>query len=166
MDNENYSDELIGAILKATKTIAVVGASPERNRPSYSVMQFLQKRGFRIVPVNPRAVGETILGEKVYASLADIPFPVDMVDIFRTSDAAGQVTDEAIAIKAKSVWMQLGVRNPAAAARAPHRHPAARRALPRQARRTGANPRNRPRGARGARLVLLARQRPRTQKRN
>ncbi len=118
MQDENYKDEDIARILKATKTIAVVGASPERNRPSYSVMQFLQKRGFRIIPVNPRAAGETILGEKVYASLADIPFPVDMVDIFRTSDAAGQVADEAIAIKAKCVWMQLGVRNPPAAARA------------------------------------------------
>ena len=118
MENEIYSDELIGNILKATRTIAVVGGSPERNRPSYSVMQFLQKRGFRIVPVNPRATGETILGEKVYATLADIPFPVDMVDIFRTSDAAGQISDEAIAIKAKFVWMQLGVRDPAAAARA------------------------------------------------
>ncbi|MFZ5913693.1 MAG: CoA-binding protein [Pseudomonadota bacterium] len=118
MENEQYSDEKLSKILKATKTIAVVGASPEPNRPSYSVMQFLQKRGFRIVPVNPRATGQTILGEKVYASLAEIPFPVDMVDVFRASDAAGQVTDEAIAIKAKCVWMQLGVRNPAAAARA------------------------------------------------
>ncbi|HEX4889118.1 MAG TPA: CoA-binding protein [Alphaproteobacteria bacterium] len=118
MHDENYRDEDLAKILKATKTIAVVGGSPERNRPSYSVMQFLQKRGFRIVPVNPRAAGETILGEKVYASLADIPFPIDMVDIFRTSDAAGQVSDEAIAVKAKFVWMQLGVHNDAAAARA------------------------------------------------
>lgn len=118
MHDENYRDEDLAKILKATKTIAVVGGSPERNRPSYSVMQFLQKRGFRIVPVNPRAAGETILGEKVYASLADIPFPIDMVDIFRTSDAAGQVSDEAITVKAKFVWMQLGVRNDAAAARA------------------------------------------------
>lgn len=118
MNTESYDDSDIARILKATKTIAVVGGSPERNRPSYSVMQFLQKRGFRIVPVNPRAADETILGEKVYGSLAEIPFPIDMVDIFRTSDAAGQVTDEAIAIGAKFVWMQLGVRNDAAAARA------------------------------------------------
>lgn len=118
MDTEKYNDADIGRILKAVKTIAVVGASPEVNRPSYSVMQFLQKRGFRIIPVNPRAAGQTILGEKVYNSLTEIPFPIDMVDIFRTSDAAGQVTDEAIAIGVKCVWMQLGVRNDAAAARA------------------------------------------------
>ncbi len=118
MTNAQYSDDYIARILKQTRTIAVVGASPERNRPSYSVMQFLQKRGFRIIPVNPRAVGGLILGEKVYDSLAGIPFPIDMVDIFRTSDAAGQVTDEAIAIGAKCVWMQLGVRNEAAAERA------------------------------------------------
>jgi predicted CoA-binding protein len=95
----------------------MVGASPQWNRPSYFVMKYLQGKRFRVIPVNPRAVGETILGETVYADLKDIPDPVDMVDIFRNSEAAGPIADEAIAIGAKVVWMQIGVRNAEAAAR-------------------------------------------------
>jgi predicted CoA-binding protein len=104
--------------LSGVKTIAMVGASPHWNRPSFFAMKYLQGKGFRVIPVNPRAVGETILGETVYADLKDIPDPVDMVDIFRNSAAAGPIADEAIAIGAKVVWMQIGVRNAEAAARA------------------------------------------------
>jgi predicted CoA-binding protein len=118
MDHDRYSDAYLRAILGKVKTIAMVGASPNWNRPSYFAMKYLQGKGFRVIPVNPRAVGETILGEKVYGSLAELPEPVDMVDIFRNSEAAGPLTDEAIAIGAKIVWMQLTVRNDAAAAKA------------------------------------------------
>ena len=105
-------------VLTATKTIAVIGASDKAHRASYSVMQFLQNKGYRCIPVSPRLAGQTLLGEKVYASLADIPESVDMVDMFINSEAAGSLTDDAIAIGAKAVWMQLGVINEAAAERA------------------------------------------------
>jgi predicted CoA-binding protein len=113
-----YDDDYIRGILRRTRTIALVGASPNWNRPSYFVMKYLQRKNFRVIPVNPGAVGQEILGEPVVASLADIKEPVDLVDIFRNSEAAGAITDEAIAIGAKAVWMQIGVRNDAAAARA------------------------------------------------
>jgi predicted CoA-binding protein len=112
------TDETIVEILKSARTIAVVGASPKPERDSHRVMAYLQERGFRTIPVNPVSKEPEILGEKVYASLADIPEPVDMVDIFRRSEEAGQVTDEAIAIGAKAVWMQLGVVDHEAARRA------------------------------------------------
>src|SRR5277367_4680852 len=110
-----YSDATIRAILERVRMIALVGASPNWNRPSYFVMKYLQGKGYRVVPVNPAIVGKTLLGEKVYASLRDIPDPVDMVDVFRASDEAPGVVADAIAIGAKVVWMQLGVRNDAAA---------------------------------------------------
>ena len=113
-----YDDDFIRDILRNTHTIALVGASPNWNRPSYFVMKYLQRKNYRVIPVNPGAVGQEILGEPVVASLADITEPVDMVDIFRNSEAAGAITDEAIAVGAKSVWMQIGVRNDAAAERA------------------------------------------------
>jgi predicted CoA-binding protein len=112
------SDSLIDHIFKTVRTIAVVGFSNNPSRPSHYVSAFLQDRGYRIVPVNPGLEGQEILGETVYKDLASIPFAVDMVDIFRNSTDAGPVTDEAIAIGAKVVWMQLDVINEDAARRA------------------------------------------------
>jgi predicted CoA-binding protein len=118
IDHDAYTDDYVRGILRRVRTIAMVGASPHWNRPSYFAMKYLQHKGYRVIPVNPTAAGQTILGEKVYASLRDVPEPVDMVDVFRNSEAAGPITDEAIAIGAKVVWMQLGVRNDAAGRRA------------------------------------------------
>jgi len=116
--HDSYDDSYIKRILADTRTIAMVGASTNWNRPSYFAMKYLQTKGFRVIPVNPRSAGESLLGETVLAGLADIESPVDMVDIFRNSDAAGPITDEAIAIGAKIVWMQFTVVNPDAADRA------------------------------------------------
>jgi O-acetylhomoserine (thiol)-lyase len=110
-----YSDAKIRSILERAKTIAMVGASPNWNRPSYFVMKYLQGKGYRVIPVNPAIAGKTLLGEQAYASLGDIPDKVDMVDMFRTSEEAPGVVADAIAIGAKVVWMQLGVRNDSAA---------------------------------------------------
>jgi predicted CoA-binding protein len=118
MNHDTYPDAYLRDILTNVRTIAVVGASPRANRPSHRVMRFLQRHGYRAIPVNPFAAGDEILGERVYRSLADIEESVDMVDIFRRSEAAGEVVDEAIAIAATVVWMQLDVRDDAAAARA------------------------------------------------
>jgi predicted CoA-binding protein len=118
LDHESYPDDYLRGILESVRTIAVVGASPRRERPSHRVMAYLQRRGYRTIPVNPNAAGGTINGERCYASLAEVPEPIDMVDVFRRKEAAGGVVDEAIAIGAKVVWMQLGVRDDAAAVRA------------------------------------------------
>jgi predicted CoA-binding protein len=117
-----YLDSYLRDILTGVRTIAVVGASPRPQRPSHGVMRYLQRHGYRAIPVNPFACGPAsagaILGERCYASLAEIPEPIDMVDIFRRSEAAGAAVDEAIAAGVKVIWMQLGVRDDAAAARA------------------------------------------------
>src|SRR5690348_16943550 len=109
------SDEGIRDLLNSTKTIALVGASRETDRPSHAVMRYMIDRGYRVFPVNPNET--EILGMKVYKSLKEIPEPVDMVDIFRNSEAAGPICDEAIAIGAKSVWLQLRIINEEAAKR-------------------------------------------------
>ena len=118
MSHDTYTDEFLKDTLSRVRAIAVVGASANWNRPSFFVMKYLQAKGFRIIPVNPKEAGSTILGETVYASLAEIPHPVDMVEIFRSSEEAGPITDEAARLGAKVVWMQIGVRNDAAAKRA------------------------------------------------
>jgi predicted CoA-binding protein len=111
-------DEDIADLLTSARTIAVVGASDRPNRPSYGVMKFLQDWGYRTIPVNPQITGEHVLGEFVWRELAQIGEPIDLVDIFRNSEDAAAAVDEAIAIGAKAVWMQLGVINEAAAAKA------------------------------------------------
>lgn len=111
-------DEDIRELLTGIRTIAMVGASDRPDRPSYHVMEELQRHGYRVIPVNPQITGEHIHGEYVFRELAQIGEPIDMVDIFRRSEAAGEVVDAAIAAGAKAVWMQLGVVNEAAAARA------------------------------------------------
>ena len=118
MNHDDYPDAYLRGILDSARTIAIVGASPRPHRPSHGVMRFLQRRGYRCIPVNPFAAGRDILGERVYARLAEIAEPVDMVEIFRRSEMAGAAVDEAIAIGAKAVWMQLDVIDDAAAARA------------------------------------------------
>ena len=113
-----YSDAKIRSILQRVRTIALVGASGNWNRPSYFVMKYLQSKGYRVIPVNPGMAGQTLLGETVYAKLGDIPDQVDMVDVFRAADALPGIADEAIAIGAKVLWAQLGVRHDGAAAKA------------------------------------------------
>jgi predicted CoA-binding protein len=112
------SDQDIADLLANTRTIAIVGASDRPDRPSYGVMKFLQTRGYRVLPVNPQITGEHVHGEYVWRELAQIEEPIDMVDIFRRPMAAGEAVDEAIAVGAKSVWLQIGVINEEAAARA------------------------------------------------
>ena len=118
MDHDHYPDSYLRDILARTRRIALVGASPDPSRASNYVMQFLLERGYEVIPVNPTLSGEEIHGRIVVASLKDVPQPIDLVDVFRNSEAAGGVADEAIAVGARAIWMQLGVRNDAAAKRA------------------------------------------------
>jgi predicted CoA-binding protein len=118
MDHDNYPDSYIRGILNTVKTIAMVGVSPKESRPSYFAFKYLHERGYRMIPVNPGQVGHDLLGQKVYAKLADIPEPVDMVDIFRAPQFALGIVEEALALtpRPQVIWMQLGVRNEEAAA--------------------------------------------------
>jgi predicted CoA-binding protein len=122
MNHDSYSDPYIAGILGDAKTIAMVGASAATNRPSYFAMKYLLGKGYRVIPVNPGLAGQEILGQRVYSALAEVPGPVDIVDVFRNSSAALEVAREATALKdklgIKVLWMQLGVRNDEAAAEA------------------------------------------------
>ena len=120
MNHDSYAPDYIRGILQSVKTIALVGASANEVRPSYFVMKYLLDKGYDVIPVNPGLAGQTLLGQTVYAALKDITKPVDMVDIFRNSEAAGPITDEALSLspRPKVIWMQLSVRNDDAASRA------------------------------------------------
>jgi predicted CoA-binding protein len=118
MNHDAYSDGYVRGILNTVKTIAMVGASEKDNRPSYFAFKYLLDRGYRMIPVNPGHAGETMLGQKIYARLSDIPEPIDMVDIFRASKHALAIVQEALLLKPHPlvIWMQLGVRNDEAVA--------------------------------------------------
>jgi uncharacterized protein len=111
-------DEDIAELLQSARTIAMIGASDRPSRPSYGVMKFLQDRGYRVIPVNPQITGEHVHGEYVWRDLSQVGVPIDIVDIFRRPQAAGEAVDDAIAVGAKAVWMQIGVINAEAAQRA------------------------------------------------
>jgi hypothetical protein len=118
MNHDNYDDNYIRGILNTVKTIAMVGASEKENRPSYFAFKYLLERGYKMIPVNPGHAGEDMLGRRIYARLADIAEPVDMIDIFRGAQYAPAIVQEALALKTRPsvIWMQLGVRNDEAAA--------------------------------------------------
>jgi predicted CoA-binding protein len=120
MNHDQYPDSYIRGILNTTKTIAIVGVSPNTSRPSYFVFKYLLDRGYRMIPINPGHAGKEVHGQKIYAALADVPEPIDMVDVFRGSQYALPIVEEALALdpKPQVIWMQLTVRNDEAAARA------------------------------------------------
>src|SRR3982074_776911 len=117
IEHDNYPDSYIRGILNTVKTIAMVGISPKDVRPSYFAFKYLLERGYRMIPVNPGQAGHDILGQKVYAKLADIPELVDMVDIFRAAQFVPGIVQEALALNPRPqvIWMQLGIRNDEAA---------------------------------------------------
>jgi predicted CoA-binding protein len=118
MNHDHYDDSYIRGILNTVKTIAMVGASAKDNRPSYFAFKYLLERGYRMIPVNPGLAGKDLLGQRIYARLSEIPEPIDMVDVFRASQYALPIVQEALALKPmpQVIWMQLGVRNDDAAA--------------------------------------------------
>jgi uncharacterized protein len=118
MNHDSYPDGYIRGILSTVKSIAMVGASEKENRPSYFAFKYLLERGYAMIPVNPGRSGESLLGRRIYARLADVPEPIDMVDIFRASSHALSIVQEALALNPRPqvIWMQLGVRNDEAAA--------------------------------------------------
>ncbi len=118
MNHDSYPDSYIRGILNTVKTIAMVGASEKENRPSYFAFKYLLERGYNMIPVNPGHDGHTMLGQRIYARLADVPVPVDMVDIFRASQYALPIVQDALTLKPRPqvIWMQLSVRNDEAAA--------------------------------------------------
>lgn len=111
----SYPDALLRRIFRETATVAMVGASPNWNRPSAFVMRYLQAKGYRVIPVNPRATDAPILGETVYPDLASVPVPIDVVDVFRRADETPAIADAAAGIGARVLWLQLGIRSPDAA---------------------------------------------------
>ena len=117
MDHDNYDDGYIRGILNTVKTIAMVGVSANTSRPSYFAYKYLLERGYRMIPVNPVIAGQELLGRKVYAKLAEVPEPIDMVDIFRAPRYAVEIVEEALALtpRPQVIWMQLGIRNDEAA---------------------------------------------------
>jgi predicted CoA-binding protein len=120
MNHDSYPDSYIRGILNTVKTVAMVGFSPKETRPSYFVFKYLIERGYRVIPVNPSQAGKQVLGQQIYATLRDIPEPIDMVDIFRPSENVPPIVEEALTLKPKPqvIWMQLTIRNDAAAKRA------------------------------------------------
>jgi uncharacterized protein len=118
MNHDSYPDGTIRGILNTVKTVAMVGFSPKENRPSYFVFKYLRERGYHVIPVNPGHAGKEVLGQKVYASLSEIPEPIDMVDIFRASENVLPIVQEALTLNPRPqvIWMQLTVRNDEAAA--------------------------------------------------
>ena len=120
MNHDRYDDGYIRGILNAVKTIAMVGVSANTSRPSYFAFKYLLGRGYRMIPVNPGLTGQDLLGERVYASLADIPEPVDMVDVFRASQYVPDIVEQTLQMQPRPgvLWMQLGIRNDEAALRA------------------------------------------------
>ena len=120
MNHDDYDNAYIAGILNTVKTVAIVGASANDVRPSFFVMKYMIDKGFTVFPINPGQAGKDILGQRVYARLADVPEPIDMVDVFRASRDAPKVVDEALALDPlpKVIWMQLTVRDDAAAAKA------------------------------------------------
>lgn len=118
MNHDSYTDSYLRDILTTVKTIAVIGASDDEMRPVYGVMRFLQSRGYRVIPVNPRLIGKKLMGETVYGALGDIPEKIDMVDVFRRKEDLPMVFVDAIAIAPAVIWTQLGLRDDAAAAKA------------------------------------------------
>ena len=118
VDHNAYRPDYLRGILMGAKTIAVVGASNEPWRPSFGIMRYLQRAGYHIVPINPFLTGQTVHGEAFRASLRDVAEPIDLVNVFRRPDAIGEVVEDAIAVGAPALWLQLGIRNDAACARA------------------------------------------------
>lgn len=120
MNHDHYRDDYLCKILSQTRTIALVGASAKDDRPSHWVLGFLLGKGYQVFPVNPALAGQSILGRTVYASLADVPAPIDLVDVFRKSNALAGIVDEVLALPArpKAIWAQIGVRDDEAAVKA------------------------------------------------
>jgi len=118
VDHDAYRPDYLRGILERARTIAVFGASPEPWRPSFGIMRYLQRVGYRVISVNPTALGESVHGERFYGRLQEVPEPIDLVNVFRRPDAVGDAVEQAIAVGAPALWMQLGIRNDAACARA------------------------------------------------
>ena len=118
VDHNAYRPGYLRGMLERARTIAIIGASPEPWRPSFGITRYLQRVGYRVIPVNPTALGEPLHGERVYATLQEVPERIDLVNVFRRPDAVGEAVDQAIAVKAPALWMQLGIRNDEACRRA------------------------------------------------